>query len=79
MQVKIRFNLPINGYKADIQQAREDNAFDEWIDRRFGDRIRDVISNDFTMIIEENSFIVDFTYGDDSDQFLRTFGGRIVE
>ena len=78
MQVKIQFNIPQNGYKADIKQAIESGTYDEWVDGKFGARIRELISDDFTMTIASDSFVVDFVYEDDGRAFLAKFGGREI-
>jgi hypothetical protein len=74
--MKIQYSFP-RGYSADMTKAREDNEFDAWVDGKFGARIRELISDDFTMVIETGSFSVDFTYADDAISFLELFGGRI--
>ncbi|KQY14419.1 hypothetical protein [Rhizobium sp. Root482] len=75
--MKIQFSFP-RGYEADMTKAREDNDFHAWVDGKFGARIRDLISNDFTMEISETNFIADFVYEDDAIAFLNLFGGRII-
>lgn len=76
--MKVRYSLP-RGYSADITDARENNDFDGWIDRKFGAFIRDTIASDFTMEIDDTGFTVDFVFETDGDVFLKTVGGRIVE
>ncbi|MGQ3209529.1 hypothetical protein [Shinella sp.] len=76
--MKVRFDFP-RGYLAEMTQAREENDFDGWVDRKFGERIRDLISNDFTLAITAKDFVADFTYEDDAYAFLKTFGGRAIE
>lgn len=77
--MKIQFHLPKQGYKAEITQANDEGDFSGWIDRKFGNRIREVISPDFTLTNDADSFTVDFTYADDGFEFLKLFGGRVVE
>jgi hypothetical protein len=84
--MKVKFEIPANGYKADMIQAREDNVFPEWVDRKIGDRIRDLISEDFMFDIQtqnekynQHFIIIDFTYEDDAFAFLKLFGGRAYE
>jgi hypothetical protein len=77
--MKVIFNLP-NGYKAEIESARAENDFDGWIDRKFGAKIRELITeNEFTIVSGDDSFVVDFTYGDDASAFTRLIGGRIID
>ena len=73
--MKITFQLP-NGYRSDMEHARETGTFNDWVDGKFGTRIRELISDDFTMTIEAGSFTVDFVYEDDGREFLKLFGGR---
>lgn len=75
--MKIAYNLP-NGYNSEITQARENSDLSGWIDRKYGARIRELISNDFKFDISENSFVVDFVHDDDGLQFLKLFGGREI-
>jgi hypothetical protein len=76
--MKIRFTFP-RGYSADITEAREDNNFDGWVDGKFGKFIRETISTDYVMEVDESGFTVDFVYETDGDAFLKTLGGRIVD
>lgn len=76
--MKIQYSFP-RGYEADMNRAREESAFHDWVDAKFGARIRDLISDDFTMDIQESHFVADFTYEDDAVQFLKLFGGRTIE
>lgn len=77
--MKVIFNLP-NGYKAEIENARADNDFDGWIDRKFGAKIRELITeNEFTITTDKDSFVVEFTYADDGIAFLKLIGGRIID
>lgn len=76
--MKIAFQFP-NGYRSDINKAREDGVFNEWVDGKFGERIRTLIGNDFVMTIDDGSFTVDFVYEDDGFAFLTLFGGRVIE
>ena len=75
--MKIKFSFP-RGYSADIKQAQENNEFDAWVDGKFGKFIRETISDDFIMEIEETGFSVDFVYETDGDVFLKNLGGRII-
>lgn len=75
--MKIQFSFP-NGYNSDITNARENDEFEVWVNTKFGNRIRDLISNDFRLEITDAYFIVDFTYEDDGEKFLKTFGGREI-
>ena len=79
MQVRIKYEIAQNGYRSAIQEARENGEFETWIDSKFGSRIRDLVSTDFTMTIEDNGFVVDFWVEDDAREFLKHFGGRIIE
>jgi len=56
--------------------ARENNDFEGWVNRKFGSRVAEVISTDFTLKIDPAFFEIDFTYEDDAHAFLKTFGGR---
>lgn len=81
--MKIQFNIPQNGYKADIKQARETGTYNEWVDGKFGAWIRGAISNDFVFVSigddkELSGFIVDFVYEDDGRAFLAKLGGREI-
>ena len=76
--MKIYYQLP-NGYRSDINKAREDGVLNEWVDGKFGERIRNLISNDFVMNIDDRSFTVDFVYEDDGIAFLKLFGGRVID
>lgn len=76
---KVKYTLP-NGYSADITAAKEAGSFDEWINKKFGDRIRILITEDeFTFDIHDDHFVVDFTYEDDADMFVTLIGGRIID
>lgn len=75
--MKLRFNFP-NGYNSEITKARENDEFDQWVNTKFGNRIRDLISDDFTLEIAEAFFTADFTYEDDGYAFLKNFGGREI-
>lgn len=75
--MQVIFHLP-RGYDAAIKQAKEDNDYAEWIDSKFGSKIRELISEDFNLAVDEGFFTVDFTYEDDALAFLKTFGGRAV-
>lgn len=75
--MQVIFHLP-RGYDAAIKQAKEDNVYAEWIDSKFGSKIRELISEDFNLAVDEGFFMVDFTYEDDALAFLKTFGGRAV-
>lgn len=76
--MKVQFSFP-NGYNSEITNARENGEFETWVNSKFRNRIRDLISDDFTLEITDAYFIVDFTYEDDGLAFLKTFGGRAVE
>lgn len=76
--MKIHFHLP-RGYEADVTKAREDDDFDGWIDRKFGTRIRELISDDFTIAAGIDHFVIDFTYGDDAYAFTKIIGGKIID
>lgn len=75
--MQVIFHLP-RGYDAAIKQAKEDNIYTEWIESKFGSKIRELISEDFKLAVDEGFFTVDFTYEDDALAFLKTFGGRAV-
>lgn len=75
--MQVIFHLP-RGYDAAIKQAKEDNIYAEWIESKFGSKIRELISEDFNLAVDEGFFTVDFTYEDDALAFLKTFGGRAV-
>lgn len=75
--MQVIFHLP-RGYDAAIKQAREDNNYTEWIDSKFGSKIREFISEDFNLAVDEGFFTVDFAYEDDAVAFLKTFGGRAI-
>lgn len=75
--MKIQFNYP-RGYLSEMTQAREEGNFDQWVNSKFGDRIKLLISDDFTIDIQEQFFIVDFTYEDDGFAFISLIGGREV-
>ena len=73
--MKIHFHLP-RGYEADATKAREDRDFDGWIERKFGTRIRELISDDFTIEAGKDHFVIEFVYEDDGRAFLKNIGGR---
>ncbi|WP_455918653.1 hypothetical protein [Ensifer canadensis] len=77
--MRIKYEIAQNGYRSAIQEARENNAFDQWVSDKFGSRIRALISDDFAMTIEDNGFVVDFWVEDDGREFLKHFGGRTIE
>lgn len=76
--MKVQLNFP-NGYSADITKAREDNDFDGWVDRKFGNCIRELISNDFTLDVQDTHFVADFTYEDDAIAMTKKIGGRAID
>ncbi|AYD00927.1 hypothetical protein [Neorhizobium sp. NCHU2750] len=76
---KVNYTLP-NGYSADITAAKEAGSFDDWIDKKFGDRIRVLITeDDFTIDVQDDHFVVDFAEDDDALAFVTLIGGRIIE
>ncbi|MFD1326761.1 hypothetical protein [Mycoplana ramosa] len=77
--MRIRFFIPQNGYSAEITKSREDGEYPIWVNRKFGTRIRELISDDFTIEVQDDGFIADFVYEDDAYAFLKTFGGRISD
>lgn len=77
--MKVTFNIPANGYRSEVTNANETGAYPEWVDAKFGGRIRELISDDFTLDIQPGFFTVDFTYEDDGIAFLNTFGGRVID
>lgn len=76
--MKIQYNFP-NGYSAEMTNARETGDIEGWVDRKFGERIRTLISDDFTIDIQDTCFVVDFPFEDDGLAFLTMIGGRTVE
>lgn len=76
--MKIAYYFP-NGYAADITAAREKNDFDGWINRKFGDRIRTLISDDFTIESHDDHFEISFPFEDDAFAFLALIGGREID
>lgn len=77
--MKIQFNLPTNGYSAQITDAKESGRYDEWVREKFGSRITNLISDDYSFEVFGDHFVVDFTYEDDASAFLKTFGGRSID
>lgn len=75
---KIQFNLP-NGYSAEITAAKESGTFNQWIDDKFADRIRLLITDDFAFDIHDDHFVVDFADDDDCVAFLALIGGRKID
>ncbi|WP_146258707.1 hypothetical protein [Agrobacterium rosae] len=73
--MKVKYDFP-RGYSSEMTNARENNEFEAWVNGKFGSRIRDLISEDFTLNISDSFFEVDFTYEDDAHAFLKLFGGR---
>lgn len=58
---------------------REPIAAEQWIAGKFGTWISENIGNDFTITdANSNGFLVEFTYEDDADDFLRKLGGYQV-
>lgn len=58
----------------------KDAAVAGWVDAKFGKFIRDTISEDFTIPqTSEFSFVVDFTYEIDADDFIKCAGGHKLE
>lgn len=62
-----------------MTEARLNGDFDPWVEAKFGDRMRDLISDDFTLDIQDSHFVADFTYEDDALAFLKLFGGRVID
>ena len=77
--MRIRFHIPQNGYSAEIAKSRENGEYPIWVDRKFGSFIRDQISGDFTLEVEETGFVVDFVYEDDGTAFRKLLGGVTVD
>ncbi|AWI60358.1 hypothetical protein [Sinorhizobium fredii] len=75
--MKIKFEFP-NGYKSEMQTARDANDFDAWVIRKFIRPIRPLISDQFTMDIQPSHFIIDFVEDEDAEVFLTVIGGRVV-
>lgn len=73
--MQVIFHLP-RGYDAAIKQAKEDGIYADWIDEKFGAKVRELISDDFSIEVADGSFTIDFVYEDDAHVFLKTFGGR---
>lgn len=76
--MKIKFEFP-NGYKAEMQKARDDNDFDAWVIRKFTRPIRPLISEPFDIQIDASHFIIEFATDEDAEVFLTLIGGRVVE
>ncbi|GAA5657120.1 hypothetical protein Brsp06_03494 [Brucella sp. NBRC 13694] len=58
----------------------QEEAIAEWIDHKFGQFVRDNISNDFTIPqTDTNKFVIDFTYESDADTFVKLLGGYRME
>ena len=58
----------------------KDAAISAWIDSKYGAFIRDSISEDFTISdTSEFTFLVDFTYESDADDFIKRAGGHKLE
>ncbi|MBD8663122.1 hypothetical protein IFT59_07630 [Rhizobium sp. CFBP 8752] len=76
--MKVQFNLP-NGYSADITAAKESGTFNQWIDGKFSHRVRLLITDDFTLDVRDDHFVVDFTDDDDGVAFIALIGGRKID
>lgn len=76
--MRILYHYP-KGYSSDITHAKEINDLNGWVNRKFGDRIRLLISDDFAIDVQDDHFVVDFTYQDDSDAFLALIGGKEID
>lgn len=76
--MKITFQFP-NGYAAEMTAAKEQNNFEGWVNTKFADRIRLLITDDFTLDIHDDHFIADFTYEDDGIAFIALIGGRQID
>lgn len=76
--MRVQFNLP-NGYSADITAAKEGGTFNQWIDAKFADRIRLLITDDFTLDIHDDHFVVDFADSGDGVAFMALIGGRKID
>lgn len=58
----------------------KETAISQWVDAKFGAFIRTTISEDFTIpMTTEFNFVIDFTYEDDADDFVKQLGGHKVE
>lgn len=77
--MRIRFHIPQNGYSAEIAKSRENGEYPAWVDRKFGGFIREQISSDFTLEVDDSGFVVDFVYEDDGIAFHKQLGGTIVD
>lgn len=62
-----------------MTKAVEDDDLDNWIDAKFGTRIREIIGDDWVYVDRtELGFTVDFAKEDDAEAYLRNFGGTNV-
>lgn len=77
--MRIKFHIPQNGYSAEIAKSLENGEYPTWVDRKFGGFIREQISGDFTLQVEDSGFVVDFVYEDDGIAFRKLLGGVIVD
>ncbi|WP_034851024.1 hypothetical protein [Sinorhizobium sojae] len=75
--MKIKFEFP-NGYKSEMQSARDANDFDAWVIRKFIRPVRALISEQFRMDIQPDHFTIDFVEDEDAEAFLTVIGGRAV-
>jgi hypothetical protein len=76
--VKITFQFP-NGYAAEMTAAKEQNDFEGWVNAKFADRIRLLITDDFTFDIHDDHFVVHFADSGDGVAFMALIGGRELD
>lgn len=78
--MKITFQFP-KGYAAEMTAAKEKNDFTGWVNAKFADRIRLLITDDFTLDIHDDHFVVHFADSDSDDgvAFLALIGGRQID
>ncbi|WVT74008.1 hypothetical protein QM996_02520 [Sinorhizobium chiapasense] len=55
-------------------------AIQQWVQMRFGSWITDNISKDYYFVsTSDKQFVIDFTYGDDGNLFIKKLGGHELE
>jgi hypothetical protein len=78
--MRIKFEIPQNGYKAQIADASAAGRFEEWVYEKFIKSFRETIAGNFAYEINKPSHImIDFADDADADAFIAIFGGREID
>jgi|UPI000380F7CF hypothetical protein len=78
--MRIKFEIPQNGYKAQIADASAAGRFDEWAYEKFIKPVRGMVDGNYSYeITQPTHIIIDFADDADADVFLTIFGGREID